>query len=203
MTSPTSSLVWSWPINRESANQRKVSMANEVNRNSDQEESAQAKPKFDIKKILIPIFALVNIGVLGVGAWMTYNATMGYVSPSMQEHQAVQELLEQRKRDESVGGLFYTMPEITINLSGTPQRLVRLEMTFEMLDKEGFEEIVRNSPKARDAIVTILNDKSFHEMETVQGKLFLKDQVAVALNRQFHTAVIKDIYFSQFVVQAL
>ncbi|RYZ69321.1 MAG: hypothetical protein EOP05_15020 [Proteobacteria bacterium] len=70
-----------------------------------------------------------------------------------------------------------------------------------MLDKDGFEEIVRNSPAARDAIMRILNRKSFDDVETIQGKLFLKDQISVALNEAMKAGVVKDIYFNEFLVQ--
>jgi len=93
------------------------------------------------------------------------------------------------------------MPAFTVNLAGSPQRLIRVEMTFEMLDKDGFEEIVRNSPRARDEIVRILNAKTFDDVETIQGKLFLKDQIAVALNQSMKSGVVKDIFFNEFLVQ--
>ena len=95
----------------------------------------------------------------------------------------------------------YTMPVFTVNLTGNPSRLIRIEMTFEMLDKDGFEEIVRNSPRARDEIVRYLNSKSFDDLETIQGKLALKDGIAVALNQSMKTGVVKDIYFNEFLVQ--
>jgi flagellar protein FliL len=95
----------------------------------------------------------------------------------------------------------YTMPGFVVNLAGSPRRLMKVEMTFEMLDKDGFEEIVRNSPSARDAIVRILNRKTFDDVETIQGKLFLKDQISVALNQAMKAGVVKDIYFNEFLVQ--
>ena len=71
----------------------------------------------------------------------------------------------------------YTMPPFTwVDLAGSAETAaIRIEIrTFEMLDKEGFEEIVRNSPRARDEIVRILNRVSFDDIETIQGKLSLK-----------------------------
>jgi flagellar protein FliL len=97
--------------------------------------------------------------------------------------------------------VLYTMPVFTVNLAGQPRRLIRVEMTFEMLDKEGFEEIVRNSPLARDEIMRILNRTTFDDIETIQGKLSLKDKIAVTLNESFKAGVVKDIYFNDFIVQ--
>lgn len=152
---------------------------------------------------MLPIFAVLNLAVVGGGAFLAYKGTLGYRPPTLREPAALKELKEDRQKDG--GGIservMYTMPSFTVNLSGQPRRLIRVEMTFEMLDKEGFEEIVRNSPRARDEIVRILNGKSFDDIETIQGKLSLKDQIAVTLNQSMKTGVVKDIYFSDFLVQ--
>lgn len=158
-------------------------------------------PKKDFGKLLLPVFAVLNLAVVGGGAFLVYQSTLGYHSPVEREPAAFEELKKERKDGELAESVMFTMPPFTVNLSGTPRRLIRVEMTFEMLDKEGFEEIVRNSPAARDSIVRILNRKTFDDVETIQGKLFLKDQIAVALNQSLKNGVVKDIYFSQFLVQ--
>lgn len=162
----------------------------------------QGGKKFDLGKIMLPLFAVLNLGVVGGGAFLAYQGTLGYHPPTLREPAALAELKKDRKAvlvgDEKV---LYTMPPFTVNLAGQPRRLIRVEMTFEMLDKEGFEEIVRNNPRARDEIVRILNSKKFDDVETIQGKLFLKDQIAVTLNQTLKSGVIKDIYFNDFLVQ--
>ena len=152
-------------------------------------------------KLLLPVFALMNLVVLGGGAFLVYSGTLGYQHPFVREPAAFEALRESRKAAELGSSVLYTMPSFTVNLSGTPRRLVRIEMALEMLDKEGFEEVVRNSPAARDQVVRILNRKTFDDIETIQGKLFLKDQIAVALNQALKKGVVKDIYFSEFLVQ--
>lgn len=152
-------------------------------------------------KLLLPIIALINLATVGGGAFLVFKATLGYEPPTLREPAAMKELEESRKSEEGLEAVMYTMPSFTVNLAGSPRRLIRVEMTFEMLDKDGFEEIVRNSPAARDAIVRILNAKKFDDVETIQGKLFLKDQIAVTLNQTMKAGVVKDIFFNQFLVQ--
>lgn len=152
-------------------------------------------------KLLMPLLAVLNLGVLGGGAFLAYKATLGYKHPTIREPQAVEELQGSRKQAHMEERVMYTLPTFTVNLDGTPRRLIRVEMTFEMLDKEGFEEIVRNNPRVRDEIVRILNRKKFDDIETIQGKLLLKDQITVTLNQALKAGVIKDIYFSDFLVQ--
>ena len=165
------------------------------------QEQGEGKKKLAMGKLILPIIAVVNLVTVGGGAFLVYKATLGYKPPSLREPAAVAELKESRKKVGGGENVLYTMPSFTVNLSGAPQRLIRVEMTFEMLDKEGFEEIVRNSPAARDTIVRILNRKSFDDVESIQGKLFLKDQIAVTLNQSLKAGVVKDIYFNEFLVQ--
>jgi flagellar FliL protein len=54
---------------------------------------------------------------------------------------------------------------------------------------------------ARDQIVKILNSKKYIDIETIQGKLFLKDQIQTAMNKMLQKGSVKDVYFSEFVVQ--
>ncbi len=56
-------------------------------------------------------------------------------------------------------------------------------------------------PKIRDRIVAILNEKSFSNLEGIQGKLFLKEKIATEINTILEHGVVKDVYFSEFVVQ--
>lgn len=157
--------------------------------------------KLSLSKFLLPFVAAINLIVMGGGAFLVYQSTLGYESPVLREPAAFEALRHSREGSEIGEGVFYSMPIFTVNLAGTPRRLIRVEMTFEMLDKDGFEEIVRNSPAARDSIVRILNRTSYDDIETIQGKLFLKDQIAVTLNRSLKDGVVKDIYFNEFLVQ--
>jgi flagellar FliL protein len=163
---------------------------------------AAGKPKISGSTILMLAFAVLDIGGLGAGSFMTYQATLGFNPPSIREPAALEQLKKSRETSDKEGqSVFYTMDTFSVNLAGDPRRVVRLQMTLEMLDESGFEEVVRLGPAARDAIVRILNRKEFPEVETIQGKLFLKDQIATTLNQFLKEGVVKDIYFSDFVVQ--
>lgn len=168
-----------------------------------EEMESQGGEKPGFGKFLLPLFAVFNLAVVGAGAFLAYKGTLGHKPPVLREPAALEEL--KSDRTSSLDGvrepITYTMPAFTVNLAGTPRRVIRVEMTFEMLDKEGFEEIVRNSPRVRDEIMRILNRKTFDDIETIQGKLALKDQIAANLNQSLRSGVVKDIYFNEFLVQ--
>ncbi len=173
----------------------------------------QKDPKADAGKKALPmglilqvLFAVVNLGVTGMGAFWAYSGTIGWHPPVITEEQQKAQHDEEVKMAEEeakAGPLIYTMDKFTVNLDGEPKRTIRVEVNLEMLGKDGFEEIVNsdNRAKARDRIVRVLNGKTFDELETIQGKLFLKDKIAMEINSILDKGVVKDIYFSEFVVQ--
>ncbi|MFS4460854.1 flagellar basal body-associated FliL family protein [Bdellovibrio sp. HCB2-146] len=165
-----------------------------------QEQQAAQKPK-NTGAILQAVFAVLNLAVMGVGAYLVYASTIGWHSPKITEEQAQEELAS--TSSEEAGPLVYTMDKFTVNLGGEPKRTIRLEVNLQMLGKNGFEEVMEpeNRAKARDKIVRLLNDKSFTELETIQGKLFLKDKIAMEVNSLLHRGIVKDVFFSDFVVQ--
>lgn len=165
-------------------------------------QTAAPGKKVDIKKILTVAFAVVNMGVGGFGLFMTYKGTIGWNNPKITEEDLKRQIASEAPQD-LIGPFIYTMDKFTVNLGGEPKRTIRLEINLELLDHEGFEEIINteNRARARDKIVDLLNSKTFTDIETLQGKLFLKENIAYEINQILPRGSIKDIYFTEFVVQ--
>lgn len=159
-----------------------------------------APPKRDLKKLLSLVFAFFNLAGLGAGIYLVYMATLGVQDRKLSNDQAERELAS---FEESLRGnpVLYTMPPFNTNLEGLPRRLVRLELSLEMMDEEGYEEVIGIQPQARDSVMRILNGKTFAEVETVQGKLQLKNQIIADLNTSLKKGVVKNVYFNELVVQ--
>ena len=164
------------------------------------EEQNQETPKKDLGKVFGIVFALVNISVLGLGSFLVYTSTIGYKEKSTSEVEALRELASFEERLKA-GPVIYSLDSFNTNLGGVPRRLIRMELSLEMLDDQGFEEVVGLGAKARDSIVQILNKKTFTQVETVQGKLHLKNQIITQLNSFLDRGVVQNIYFSDFVIQ--
>ena len=164
-------------------------------------EAQQAtKPKRDLKKLMTFAFMAVNLGVLSFGSYLVYESTLGVHHKALSNEQAERELasFEEKLRGDPV---IYTMSQFNTNLDGVPRRLVRLDLSLEMMDEEGYEEVIGIAPQARDSIVRILNGKTFDDVETVQGKLHLKNQIIADLNQTLKKGVVKNVYFNELVVQ--
>lgn len=159
----------------------------------------QKKPK-DLGKLLNLGLLAINFLVIGIGGYLVYVSTLGYQSPYITEKELNKEIQQFR---ESLHGdpVIYSMDTFNTNLDGIPRRFIRVKLNVEMLDEEGFEEVMTIGAEARDAVVKILNSKTFGEVETVQGKLHLKNQIIAQLNTILHRGVVRNIYFTEFAVQ--
>ena len=166
------------------------------------EQSGAAKPK-NMGMLLQIVFAVINLSVMGGGAYLVYASTMGWENPKITEEDAARELASVSSGEAELAPMVYTMDKFIVNLGGEPKRTIRLEVNLQMLGKDGFEEVMEpeNRAKARDKIVRVLNDQVFNDLESIQGKLFLKDKIAMEVNGILHKGVVKDVFFSDFVVQ--
>lgn len=163
-------------------------------------DASPEKPKRDVKKFLSFIFMGLNLATIGTGAYLVYASTLGVEAKALSDAQAARELatFEESLRGDPV---LYTMNPFNTNLDGVPRRLVRLELSLEMMDEEGYEEVIGIVPQARDSIMRILNAKTYDDVETVQGKLHLKNQIVAELNTTLKKGVVKNVYFNELVVQ--
>ena len=71
-----------------------------------------------------------------------------------------------------------------------------------MMNAQSYSEIMdeENRARARDTILRVLSEKTFTDLESLQGKLFLKDELLKNINKALRVGLVKDIYFSDFVM---
>lgn len=162
--------------------------------------------KINVMAILAVVGVVANFGVVGAGLYFAYAATLGWNAPAITEEELVANLEKANLADSAElekGPMILTMEQFTVNLTGEPKRTVRLEVNLSMLNRAGFEELLDSAKtsKVRDRVVAMLQDRSFQDLESIQGKLFLKDQIVSETNRILKDGVVQDVFFSQFVVQ--
>ncbi len=159
-----------------------------------------AAPKKDRSGLFGILFLVLDVVVMGGATFLVYKATLGHNIEAVVE-EFEQASLELGRKNAEENPVVYTMDPYVVNLAGEPQRSLQLEVNVEMLGEDGFEELIRLGPETRDKIVSLLSQKNFSELESIQGKLFLKDQIAQNINSNLKTGVVKEIYFTNFLVQ--
>ena len=74
-------------------------------------------------------------------------------------------------------------------------------MDLEVENEEAVEVIEKRLPKIRDAILMILPTKKYEDIGTVEGKSALRNEMLTKINELMKPEEIKNIYFTEFVVQ--
>lgn len=157
--------------------------------------------KQKLQLILNSLLILLNIVGLATGTYWVYASTLGYESPYIIEESLRKPASLSTEIEKGLN--VYTMDKFLVNLSGQPQRQILLQVNLDMLNAQSFTEIMNSdkTARARDSIIRLLNDKSFSDIETIQGKLFLKDKIVEEVNKVLHVGLVKDVYFTDFVVR--
>jgi len=81
------------------------------------------------------------------------------------------------------------------------KRFLKVSLTMELNSPEVNVEVNENMSKIVDSILLLLSSKSFDDVYTVQGKFKLKDEIATRVNRFLLSGHVKDVYFTEFVIQ--
>ena len=154
----------------------------------------------DLGKLLSLGFIVLNLVIVGGGAYLVYAGTLGVKKHSVSNEELNAEI-DALRAELQTTPVIYTMETFNTNLEGLPRRFIRMELAVEMYDQEGFEELVSMGGKAQDAIMRIVNSKRLAQLDHVQGKLSLKTEVATKLNDLMNRGVVKNVYFTKFQVQ--
>jgi len=178
-------------------------------------EGAEAPKKkgSKVKKIIIIIAILLIILSAGGGGayWWLYlrvppSPDGGSAAPSAQPGSAASHGKESSPRVERVSdlprsaGKVLPLPQFVVNLADPAgKRILRLGMEVET-NADVAKELQANDARIRDAVITLLAGKSFAEVQSPEGKVLLRAEVAARLNQILGAPRIVRVYFTEFVV---
>lgn len=81
------------------------------------------------------------------------------------------------------------------------KRFLKVTLTLELNSPEVNAEVNENMSKIVDSILLLLSSKAFEDVYSVQGKFKLKDEITTRVNRFLVSGHVKDVYFTEFVIQ--
>jgi len=96
----------------------------------------------------------------------------------------------------------YKLEPFTVNLKKSKlDNYLNARFTLIAIDHDTKGELDRKVDLIRDKIIEILNNKSALDLVSVQGKLFLKDQIVTQINTILNKGSVKEVYIESFVIQ--
>ncbi len=122
--------------------------------------------------------------------------------PEDEEGEAAAEGEEGAAVEEDTGPQNIEFKSFIVNLGGSGgKRFLKLTMSVEAEDADLADEINQKMPQFRDIILLLLSSLAYEDIATLDGKLRLRNQILNRLNTQLTEGKVKNIYFSEFVVQ--
>jgi flagellar FliL protein len=175
---------------------------------ADREEKRESEAPSKKNTLLIIIGTAIGLLLLigtGVGAYL-----LGATStPSAPEALATEEKAAAEKpvvrlagkKVEELGPLV-PIDEFLINLlDKDSSRYLKATFALEVDGDETGEEIQRRMPQIRDAILLLTSNKTFGELQDLQGKMQLRAELIGHLNTLLAKGEVKHIYITNFVIQ--
>jgi flagellar FliL protein len=165
---------------------------------SQEEEEQPESSKKPPMKLIIIILAVAVLAGGGFAGW-----TMIKESParSAQSEGASGENAPVNSAEPVVGQMFQLDPFV-VNLSDPGgKRYLKAKIELEYVGKEVFTELTVRLPQLRDAILLHLSSKMLDEVQSVDGKVELRNALIKRINQVLMAGKVKNLYFTQFVIQ--
>ncbi|HDH96614.1 MAG TPA: flagellar basal body-associated FliL family protein [Proteobacteria bacterium] len=99
-------------------------------------------------------------------------------------------------------GPTYKLENLLLNLADLDERrYLRVTIELELYNKELVPEVEKRLPKIRDALILLLSSKTAAELQTPEGQVMLRQQIAKRLSSILGQGTVKDVYLTQFLIQ--
>ena len=157
--------------------------------NSEPEQPKEEKPKKSSKKLIIIIAgAVLFFSISGFFAYtMLYSKKGGHEEDS-------------KKGKDSEKAVLVALDPFVLNLA-EQGRFLKVTLQFELSDPAYQQLVENNTPQLKDAIIILLSSKSTEAIASPEGKLQLKDEILLRANQTIGKDVIRNLYFTEFVMQ--
>lgn len=156
----------------------------------------QAEEGGGSKKKLIIIIVAVLVLLIGAGVGAFFFMSGGEEKISPEEEQA-----ELEKQAKQVGPMVNIDSFIINILDDEESRYLKAAITLEVSDEEASMELTQRMPQIKDAILLLVGNKTFSELNDLQGKIQLRAELINKINSILLKGKVKRIYFTDFVVQ--
>jgi len=171
-------------------------MAENENEVKEKKEEAQKK-SFPMKIIVISILFLF---LFGGGLFLWKGGILAKLLDTEEEKAA--EVKKGAGNPNLDMGPIYPLETFIVNLVDPHgKRYLKARISLELENQLVVPEIEMRLPQFRDSILTMLASKTYDDIIQLEGKYQLRAEIIVMLNRHLKTGKIKNIYFTEFIIQ--
>jgi flagellar protein FliL len=151
------------------------------------------------KKLVIIVVALVLL-LAGGGAGYYFLVLKPAHEKKIEESKAA--ALVKPVPDEAKVGPMVEIKEFVVNIISTDApHYVKASLSLELDKDTTLEEVNKRMPQIRDAILLLIGNKTFEELQDIQGKNQVKAELKSKINSFLKSGKVNNVYLTDFVVQ--
>ena len=152
------------------------------------------------KKLLIIIAAALVLLIAGGGAGYFFLVYKPAQAKKAEESKAAS--LVKAVPDDAKIGPMVEIKEFVVNIIGTDApHYVKASLSLELDKDTTTDEVNKRMPQIRDAILLLIGNKTFEELQDIQGKNQVKAELKSKINSFLKTGKVNNVYLTDFVVQ--
>lgn len=159
------------------------------------EETAQQKGDSATSKTKqIRLAVTVLLAGIGIGAYLFFSGSLPSLSPVGEEARPDQQA--------QPIGIMVDLDSFIVNiLDDVETRYLKAAITLEVESEAVANELRQRMPQVKDSILLHVGNKTFAELNDLQGKLQLRAELLHQINGLLTSGRVRHIYFTDFVVQ--
>ncbi len=169
-------------------------------KNENQEEQEGQEPKKKKGKIKWILLGVIILG-LGAGGYFGYQYFLANDSGKSKGNATKAEsgTGENGKKSKTQ---MVSLPSMIVNLADPlGRRYLKVSMDVQVVNKQASKKLQDSMPKVKDALLMLLSSKSYSDVDSMEEKLKLKNEVVSRLNQIVGESPVVKVYFTEFVVQ--
>jgi flagellar FliL protein len=143
------------------------------------------------------------LGVLAIGGLIGWavSALTADADPAAAEAEAAANADDEAEEgSRSVDTDMTNLGNYTVNLRDSSGRILAMKIEVES-DLASAAKVDERMAQLRDSIILLASDYSYTELEGIDGKFRLKDDIHARINAVLEPTQVRRVYFTEFVVQ--
>ncbi|MFB1007737.1 MAG: flagellar basal body-associated protein FliL [Sulfurospirillum sp.] len=170
----------------------------------DADGAVDKKPKSNMVLIIVVVLLVVLLIGGGAAAFLLLGShdEAAPTQTTQQDVKPEKKKSSKKSTDHLAIGPMYPMAQFVVNLlSESGNRFLKVSIDLELSDPKLQPEMDHKKSLIRDINIRTFSSKTFEEISTLKGKDKLKDEVLDKINENLSDGQVKNIYFTDFVVQ--